>query len=173
MGKRGPAPTPRIFDELRGNPSKKTLNDNEPTPDLLDDLEPPGDLPPRAKEKYHEAARVLRDMRVLTEADQELLVRYCRLWERFMMNYEKSLQMGDEITKLEVDPTRTDGRMRIKSSQVAPWATQYRTLGRELLRMEQEFGLTPSSRSQVTIHANKADDPISAFISKRSDRARA
>ena len=75
-----------------------------------------------------------------------------------MVNYEKALRLGEEITHFEKDPNNPE-KMRIKWTQVAPWTTQYRTLGRELLRYEQEFGLTPSSRSQVTIHGNKDDDP--------------
>lgn len=169
MGKRGPAPQPSILKYIRGNPGKETLPENEPTPDLVaEGFEPPENMPERALAKWHEAAIVLRRMRVLTEADTCLLERYARMWERFMHNYEKSLQLGDEVTTFEVDPNRTDGRLRIKSTQVAPWATQYRTLARELLRMEQEFGLTPSSRSQVTIHSKVEDDPLRAFAKKRS-----
>jgi len=169
MGKRGPAAEPSILKYLRGNLSKTKLSENEPTPDLADDgIVPPKDMPPRAIAKWYEAARVLRNMRVLTIADLGLLERYARMWERFMVNYEKSLQVGDDVTNFEVDPNRTDGRLRIKSTQVAPWASQYRTLARELLRMEQEFGLTPSSRSQVTIHSNVEDDPLRAFAKKRS-----
>lgn len=168
MGKRGPAPAPSILKYVRGNPSKEKLNDNEPTPDLVEDsIQPPDGLPERALQKWHEAVRVLRAMRVLTEADTETLARYCRLWERFMVNYEKALQLGEEITHFEKDPNAPD-KMRIKWTQIAPWTTQYRTLGRELLRYEQEFGLTPSSRSQVTIHGNKDDDPLKAFGKKRS-----
>jgi P27 family predicted phage terminase small subunit len=169
MGKRGPAPEPSILKYIRGNPSKGALPKDEPTPELLPDgVKPPEGIPPRAIEKWKEAAAVLSRMRVLTEADTEPLTRYCMLWERFIVNYEKSLKMGEEITHYEPDPNFTDGRLRIKWIQVAPWVTQYRTLARELLRLEQEFGLTPSSRSQVSIHSNQADDPLRAFAKKRS-----
>ena len=81
-----------------------------------------------------------------------------------MVNYEKALRLGEEITHFE--NLNNPEKMRIKWTQVAPWTTQYRTLGRELLRYEQEFGLTPSSRSQVTIHGNKDDDPLERFGQK-------
>lgn len=169
MGKRGPAPQPSILKYVRGNPRKESLPTDEPTPDLAEEgIFPPENIPQRAKDKWFEAATVLRKMRVLTEADLFSLERYAMMWERFIVNYEKSLQVGDDVTHWEIDPNRTDGRLRIKSSQVAPWATQYRTLARELLRMEQEFGLTPSSRSQVTIHSNREDDPLKAFAKSRS-----
>lgn len=169
MGKRGPAPEPSILKYIRGNPSKGALPTDEPTPEMTQEgLPPPQCLPKRAMAKWTEASGVLRRMRVLTEADVETLTRYCMLWERFMINFEKAQKLGEEITHYEVDPNFTDGRLRIKWTQVAPWATQYRSLARELLRLEQEFGLTPSSRSQVSIHSSVSDDPLRAFAKKRS-----
>jgi phage terminase small subunit len=77
-------------------------------------------------------------------------------------------QIGGEITHLEADPNRNDGKLRIKYSQVAPWASQMTKLAVLLLRIEQEFGLTPSSRSQVTLHGKQDDDPLATFVAKRS-----
>lgn len=173
MGKRGPAPEPSIIKYIRGNPSKTPLNGAEPTPDLLPEgVAPPSWLEGLALQKWNEAAPVLSRMRVLTEADVETLARYCAMWERWKMAYDRCKSLGDEITHLEPDPNRTDGKLRIKYTQVAPWASQMKNIGRDLLRIEQEFGLTPSSRSQVSIHASRADDPLVAFIASRGDRKR-
>lgn len=170
MGKRGPPPEPSILKYIRGNPSKGKLNDKEPTPDLVDeDVMAPSHVAevPLALQKWQYAAPILQRMKLLTEADVESLARYCLLWAKWKLAYDKSLQLGDEITHFEPDPNRTDGKLRIKWTQVAPWTTQYKSLGRDLLRLEQEFGLTPASRSQVTIHANTNDDPLAAFVQKR------
>lgn len=173
MGKRGPAPEPSIIKYIRGNPSKTPLNDAEPTPDLVpEDIAAPIWLEGLALQKWHESAPILARMRVLTEADVETFARYCAMWERWKIAYDRCKSLGDEITHLEPDPNRTDGKLRIKYTQVAPWASQMKNIGRDLLRIEQEFGLTPSSRSQVTIHANRSDDPLVAFIASRGDRKR-
>lgn len=173
MGKRGPAPAPSILKYIRGNPSKERLNSDEPTPDLLDDFGVPDTIvgDELAVRKWHQSVPVLRRMRVLTEADTEAWTRYCHLWANWMRAKQKCQQVGREITHFEPDPNRTDGKLRIKWSQPAPWAVEERAFHKDLLRLEQEFGLTPSSRSQVTIHGSADEDPVAAFIKKRSGGA--
>ena len=175
MGKRGPAPEPSILKYIRGNPSKETLNAAEPTPPLLEDFAAPDFVKddPFALMKWNYAVPILRRMRVMTEADAESFARYCIIWGDWMRAREKCKSLGREITHFEPDPNRTDGKLRIKWSQPAPWAVDEKAKHKDLLRLEQEFGLTPSSRSQVTIHANADEDPVAAFVKKRGDQARA
>lgn len=173
MGKRGPAPQPSILKYVRGNPSKERINENEPVPDLLQSFDVPEHLEDDelAVRKWNEAVRVLTDMRVMTEADVETLARYCLVWSHWMQVREQCRQLGRQVITYEADPNRTDGRLRIKWAQPAPWAVDEKAARKDLLQLEREFGLTPSSRSQVTIHSNKADDPFEAFLAERGDRA--
>jgi len=173
MTKPGPAPLPTRIKEIFGNPGKRPLNENEPQPDTLDDFSPPEHIAndELAVRKWNEAVRVLYDMQVMTVADRETLARYCVVWSHWMQSREKCRQFGREIMHYEVDPNRTDGRLRIKWAQPAPWAVDEKAARKDLLQLEREFGLTPSSRSQVTIHSNKADDPFEAFLAERGDRA--
>lgn len=172
MGKRGPAPEPSILKYIRGNPSKEPLNDAEPTPDLIEDFVPPEEIAgdALAVKKWKQSVPVLRRMRVFTEADIDAWVIYCVTWANWMRAKEKCEQLGRDNVQTEVDPTRTDGRLRIKWSQPHAWATAERSFANDLRRLQQEFGLTPSSRSQVTIHDGPAEDPVAAFVKKRSDR---
>jgi P27 family predicted phage terminase small subunit len=164
---------PSRFKIITGNPGKRPLNENEPQPDTLDDFSPPQHIAndELAVRKWDEAVRVLYDMQVMTVADRETLARYCVVWSHWMQSREKCRQFGREIMHYEVDPNRTDGRLRIKWAQPAPWAVDEKAARKDLLQLEREFGLTPSSRSQVTIHSNKADDPFEAFLAERGDRA--
>lgn len=173
MGKRGPAPEPSILKYIRGNPSKEKLNESEPTPDLLEDFTPPQFVKDDdfALSKWQYAVPILRRMKVLTEADTESFARYCIIWADWMRAREKCKSLGREITHFEQDPNRTDGKLRIKWSQPAPWAVDEKAKHQALLRLEQEFGLTPSSRSQVTIHANTDEDPVAAFVARRGNSA--
>jgi P27 family predicted phage terminase small subunit len=173
MTKPGPRPMPTRFKEIFGNPGKRPLNENEPQPDTLDDFSPPEHIAndELAVRKWGEAVRVLYDMQVMTVADRETLARYCLVWSHWMQMREKCRQLGREIMHYEADPNRTDGRLRIKWAQPAPWAVDEKAARKDLLQLEREFGLTPSSRSQVTIHSNKADDPFEAFLAERGDRA--
>ena len=173
MGKRGPAPEPSILKYIRGNPSKERLPDDEPTPDLLEDFEVPEEIKSDslAVEKWNRSVPVLRRMRVFTEADVDAWVIYCRTWANWMRAKNKCDQYGRDNVMMEPDPNRTDGKMRIKWTQPYTWAVEEKALANDLRRLQQEFGLTPSSRSQVTIHANADEDPLGAFIKKRGDRA--
>ena len=173
MGKRGPAPEPSILKYIRGNPSKETLNAAEPTPELVpQDFPPPKTLDAKAGEVWNEMVPKLSRMRVLTEADVPTLTRYCIESVLYLACYEKVKVAGEEYTHWEPDPNRTDGRLRIKYTQVAPWATQMHRHHAAMLRIEQEFGMTPSSRSQVaTTNVNADADPIAAYRQKRSNRS--
>ena len=168
MGKRGPAPEPSILKYIRGNPSKETLNTAEPTPELVpQDFPPPKTLDGKAVEVWNDMVPKLARMKVLTDADVPTLTRYCIESALYLACYEKVKTAGEEYIHWEPDPNRTDGKLRIKYTQVAPWATQMHRHHAAMLRIEQEFGMTPSSRSQVTTHGSREADPLAAFVKKR------
>jgi phage terminase small subunit len=55
----------------------------------------------------------------------------------------------------------------VRFASVAPSATLVGKYGRELLRLAQEFGLTPSSRSTIVGSAAKPEaDPLGRFLQK-------
>lgn len=165
MGKRGPPPQPSILKYLKGNPGKESLNGDEPTPDLVsDDYPPPAVLDGKAVEVWRDTVARLSRMRVLTDADVPVLVRYCIEAVLYLAAYEKVKVAGEEYTHWEPDPNRDDGRLRIKYTQVAPWATQMHRHHAAMLRIEQEFGMTPSSRSQVSVHgSSRPDTPLAQW----------
>lgn len=169
MGKRGPAPEPSILKYIRGNPSKDALNPAEPTPDLLDNLAPPESIAddPAAVKKWHETVPMLRKMRVFTEADIDAWAIYCHAWSKWLEAKAKCRQFGRDNVMMEPDPNRTDGKMRIKWTQPHSWAVDERSLRGDIRRMQQDFGLNPSSRSQVTIHDSPEEDPVAAYAKKR------
>lgn len=173
MGKRGPAPEPSILKYIRGNPSKETLNAAEPTPDLLDAVDPPEEITSDdlAVKKWNRSVPVLRRMRVFTEADIDAWVIYCRTWANWMRAKAKCDQYGRDNVAMEPDPNSTTGKLRIKWTQPYTWAVEEKALANDLRRLQQEFGMTPSSRSQVTIHDSPAEDPVVAFGKKRGDSA--
>jgi P27 family predicted phage terminase small subunit len=169
MGKRGPAPEPSILKYIRGNPSKTALPSNEPTPDLLDSLDPPESITedPVAVKKWNATVPMLRRMRVFTEADVDAWALYCHTWSKWLEARDKCKQFGRDNVMMEPDPNRTDGRLRIKWTQPHSWSVDERSLRGDLRRMQQDFGLTPSSRSQVSTHAQEETDPVAAYAAKR------
>jgi P27 family predicted phage terminase small subunit len=170
MGKRGPAPEPSILKYIRGNPSKDALPASEPTPELLDNLDPPVTIADDAEavKKWHATVPMLRRMRVFTEADVDAWALYCHTWSKWIEAKDKCRQLGRDNVQMEPDPNRTDGRMRIKWTQPYSWAVDERSLRGDLRRMQQDFGMTPSSRSQVsTTNGNADTDPVAAYAAKR------
>jgi P27 family predicted phage terminase small subunit len=169
MGKRGPAPEPSILKYLKGNPSKGALNEDEPTPELLDaDFPPPPTLDGRAVDIWRDMVARLSSMRVMTQADVPVLTRYCIEATLYLACYEKVKIAGEEYTHWEPDPNRSDGKLRIKYTQVAPWATQMHRHHAAMLRIEQEFGMTPSSRSQVSTHGSSPASPLAQWRARHS-----
>lgn len=169
MGKRGPAPEPSILKYIRGNPSKSPLNSSEPTPQMAADLEPPEELAgdDLAIKKWRKSVPILRRMRVFTEADVDAWVLYCRTWANWMRAKSQCDQFGRVNVTMETDPNSTTGKLRIKWTQPHTWAVDEKNLAIDLRRLQQEFGLTPSSRSQVTIHDNADEDPVAAYVARR------
>lgn len=173
MGKRGPRAEPSILKYIRGNPSKRALPDNEPTPQLIPaDFPVPPLLQEPAATVWVETVDTLHRMRVLTQADIPALTRYCIETTLYVKCWEKVQTAGEEYIHWEKDPNRKDGKLRIKYTQVAPWATQMHRHHNAMLQLEREFGMTPSSRSQVaTTDGQKKSDEIKAFVQKRSDQS--
>ena len=165
MGKRGPPPQPSVIQMLKGNPSKKGVNRDEPTPEAVPDNYPaPPELEGRPAEIWRDFVRTASNMRVLTQADLFTIARYCIERDLYLTCYQLVKHGGEYITVHEVD--QDTGARRIKYSQVAPWATQMHRHHAACLRIEQEFGMTPSSRSQVKTHGSA--DPISALAQWRA-----
>lgn len=163
MGLRGPAKQPSHIRLMRGDPSKEGLPKNEPKPP--EDSEPPPEsLDGVALEKWHDTVPKLKSMGVFTQADRGTWERYCIEYSLWRQAAEMVKQYGDIMRfppKKEGDPPYL---------QVSPFASQMMKYATSLLKTEMQFGLTPSSRTQVNIHASPEDDPFTAFVKKRSAR---
>jgi P27 family predicted phage terminase small subunit len=143
---------------LRGNPRDKPLNTAEPpAPD--DDGMPDPILTGDALAKWYETVPVLRDMGVWSRADRATWVRYCVLYETFVRNKRLVDEHGDVMRM-----TTQNGTPYL---QVSPYSTQMFAAAKEMLRIEQQFGLTPASRSQVKLAPKVEDDPFESFVKSR------
>lgn len=81
MGKRGPKKKPTELRVLEGNPSKRPMPENEPTPPpALETLKPPVWLPPRAKQEWKRLLPILCQTGIMTEVDVSALAGYCNAW---------------------------------------------------------------------------------------------
>lgn len=162
MGRRGPKPTPSEQLKARGS-WRGHVNDAEPRypaadgggddtgagappcPDWLDE---------RAKAYWAELAPMLLNARVLKRPDVHALARYCQLLSRWRRCEEFIQKNGDTY------PVRKDGE--VVGVREFPQVRRASDLAAQLVRLEAEFGLTPSSRSRVI-----ADEKAAATSSTR------
>jgi P27 family predicted phage terminase small subunit len=104
-------------------------------PDWLDD---------DAKFMWDHLIPMLVGMCLLSKADGNALSRYCHLWSRWL-KAERFLQKYGESYPLK------DDKGNVRCFMAWPQASVSSKLARELARLEQEFGLTPSARSRLDI----------------------
>lgn len=142
MGKRGPQPTPTATLKVRGS-WRADARKNEPEPELG---KPPCPawLCKEAKLAWRRIVPQLDDMGVLAKIDGNTLTRYCSLWVRWRRAAEFIQEKG-EVYSLK------DDEGQVKCVQQWPQVAIVNKLGAELLKIEQNFGMTPSSRASVQV----------------------
>jgi len=132
----GRRPKPTALHVLRGNPSRKKLNENEVRPPA-GDVGKPEALSLGASGVWDELAAVCLAMGTLTPADLKPFATLCELQEAFTRS---ALAKGTEAY---------DARVERESANALRPYYEY-------------FGLTPSSRARISV-PKKADEPQSKW----------
>jgi len=86
----------------------------------------------------------LDDMGVLTKADGSAIARYCKLLVRWVDNTAFLEKYGETYPIKDKDGS-------IKCMMPFPQVAIVNQLSNQILRLEQEFGLTPSSRASLNV----------------------
>lgn len=144
MGMRGPAPKPTALVLLEGNPGKRPINKREPQPrfktptcpDHLDDI---------AKSEWKRLVRIIRGMKLLTEADYIALANLCQAYSR-MVKAERKLAEAGLLYKTQSGYVQQSPLISIINASVET-----------ITRLCREFGLTPSSRSRIQLQSPQND----------------
>ena len=161
MGKRGPAATPTSILEARGSWRAK-VREREPECDATLPAAPRW-LDDSGKAVYRQVAADLRAMGIGKKPDVNALVRYARLWVRWKQADEFLQKYGDSYPLKAFDK---NGCEKIKCFMPFPQVSIVNKLSVLLLRLEQEFGLTPSARTniKVDISAPKQEQQFASKI---------
>ncbi len=158
MGKRGVKPQPTVLKLLKGNPGRRPLNQLEPEP-ARDAIVPPAYLVGASLGKWNQVLPGLIASGVITNADVETLARYCTMYEQFLFCLAEIRAGRDQI---ELKHPETGELLNIKST---PAGLNSHKLAASMLRIEQEFGLTPSARSGIVAKKiDKVEDGIDPRI---------
>ena len=138
MSRPGPPRTPTPILDARG--SRVTLYDrgDEPIPDRTRPTCPTW-LRKEGKRAWREIIPQLDDMGVLGKCDRNALARYCQTWARWR-EADDWLKANENIcTSIDAQ-----GNTVLKPH---PYVGVASTLSEQLLRLEKQFGLTPSARA--------------------------
>ena len=134
---RGRKPKPTAMKILAGNPGKRPLPQNEPTP-IKGIPKAPTHLDRTAKLEWNRITKQLDQMGVLSIADRSALAQYCVYWSRWIDAETHLKKEGLTVMSPNNYP------------QQSPWLQISNKSMEGMLKILVEFGLTPSSRSKVT-----------------------
>lgn len=136
MGKRGPAAKPSELKKLEGTYRADRAARNEPKPRVTIPTAPSW-LTAEGKKEYRRTAKLLLGMRVLTEADMVALAAYAHEFDEWRSACAVLALEGKVIT------SEKGGKYLHPMWGVA------NTHFKNMLKLLQEFGLTPASRSRI------------------------
>ena len=133
-------PTPTALRIIQGNPSKRPLPENEPQPTVKDKPPtPPRHLPPAAKKHWRAIAKHLHQAGVLTVMDEDALAGYCNAYAQWI-EANKEIESGGMVIKSDLGIPSLNPYLRISNDAF-----------KQMTIMLREFGMTPSSRTRVTV----------------------
>ncbi|CAJ7420107.1 P27 family phage terminase small subunit [Burkholderia pseudomallei] len=143
---RGRKPTPTALKLVRGNPGKRPLPENEPTPSL--DVQMPEYLSAQAAKHWPIVTKQLQDAGVLTSMDATALSLFCECFAKWKHANDQVLKFGPVIKAPSGFPVQS------------PFLAIANKAHDQMCKLLVEFGMTPSSRSRVTA---KKPDPTAQY----------
>ena len=153
----GRKPLPTHLKLVKGTARPHRLNKDEPRPSVAQP-EAPAHLDERAKAKFVAMAEMLARHGVMTELDAGALARYAVIWCRWI-DAEAEIKRRGPVVK-------TEGGNVIQN----PFLAVANKCLLQMAQIENEFGLTPSSRSRIRM-AEPAEtvDPFEEYLNRGKD----
>jgi P27 family predicted phage terminase small subunit len=146
----GPPPTPTYLKLLRGNPGKQRLNKREPQPGIAVAVPaPPKFLSEYAKEEWRRTAPEAHALHLLTRLDTTMFAVYCESfgrWRALVEALEADAKADPEYRGLCYRNDNGD----LVANPLVRAASQ---AAKDMVRLAQEFGFTPASRTRIGVDA--------------------
>jgi P27 family predicted phage terminase small subunit len=161
MGERGPPPKPTALKLAGGNPGGRPLNADEPVPPA-GEPDPPTWLGERGREIWDQLVPRMAKIGLARSIDGAALARYCVLLVQFSDAALFVEQNGLTYAFPLQQPDSGDGKKGKRRSRPAvsgfrafPQVKLMNDLNNALVKLEREFGLTPSARTRIRVTAEK------------------
>ena len=145
-------PTPTALKLLKGNPGKRPLNKLEPRPRLRVPRVP-SHLDDAAKVEWYRVVKELKVLGLVSGMDRAALAAYCQSYSRWSEAEEGVARVG-----LVVETTHGN----IIQNPLVGIANRSMELMHRFLG---EFGMTPSSRSRISVPEARTTDGAEEFFS--------
>lgn len=147
----GPAPKPTKLKQLQGNPGKRPLNQREPQP-KGNRFNCPSWLSDEAKAEWRRIVPELRELGLATRIDHAALEAYCEQYARWreatLLLREGGLSYMTSTGNLRERPEVGIANEALKNMRM----------------LLTEFGMTPASRSRISVAPPPAPDPFEEFL---------
>jgi P27 family predicted phage terminase small subunit len=155
--KPGTKTRPTTLKLLRGNPGRRPLNKKEPQPQIATDAKCPAWFGKIAKAEWNRITPELLRLKLLTIIDLKGLEAYCLTYQEYVET-ERVLAKEGRV----YETTTKDGERVFK---IRPEVTINQKARQLLKGFLAEFGMTPSSRSGVSIVDNSGkNDAIEKLL---------
>lgn len=157
MPKPGTKSKPTKLKVLQGNPGKRKLNDNEPTPIPVEKIpDPPSWLDYYAKKEWNRVAKKLIDIGLLTEIDLSTFTVYCQRYAEWIRAEQAIMEEGMTF----VTPK---GYV-----QQRPEVAIARDAAKQLRMYAEVLGLAPAARSGLDIKRNDDGPSVEDILSGKT-----
>ena len=141
QGKSGRKKKPTLLKIVTGNPGRREINTNEPNP-LAGEVVAPDWLDDEAKQKW---AKIVKTCPWVTVADTDTLAMYCDSYS----HYRKAQRLSIKTPVVKTP----EGKL----SKNPAWTARNEAF-QQLRSAGSELGLTPSSRSGISMGERKKND---------------
>ena len=162
----GPPKTPTHLRLVRGNPSKRPINKNEPQP--LKGVPPvPKHFDKQGKYWFKRMAEELDASGVISQLDARALELLVEAYTEYRHHCETLDREGYTYAVYSDDDSDEGKEREIRMIKPHPAAMMKADAWKRLRAMLAEFGMTPSSRSKVSKDKPDDDDLLSQFLNSR------
>lgn len=157
MARRGRPRKPTANLKLTGNYRGDRRHADEPTPDVRIP-ERPKFLTGEGKKEWERIAPLLADKKCLTDWDRAMLTAYCKEWADYVY-LSRKVKPKDYLVQT------INGNL-IQNPLIA---VRNRAL-KNCKEIAAEFGLSPSSRTRLSIGDSQPDNPFAALLNRRKNK---
>ena len=152
MGRRGRKPIPTITKMLNGNPGQRPLNHNEPQYRAIEiENDCPDELIGAARDEWFRMLHVIGKQRLITAGDRAAFTVYCQACGEYIAA-QRIINSLDSLFIQTKSTYKAHPILAIRDKAAA-----------RLLKLAVEFGLTPSSRSGISLIDESAQNEIDKY----------